>query len=60
MGYNILDTLYQLDLSLLQVLFVYTIKMSPKERFSLSAHILFLQFVTNNRTPARVGPKDKY
>ncbi|RVW39852.1 hypothetical protein CK203_083152 [Vitis vinifera] len=39
--------LFQLDLSLLEVLFIYTIKMSPKERFSLSAHIHFLQFVTN-------------
>ena len=45
MGCNVLNTLYQLDLSLLEVLFVYTIKMSPKERFSLSAHISSLQFV---------------
>lgn len=39
MGYNILDNFYQLDLSLLEVLFVYTIKMSSKEHFSLSTHI---------------------
>lgn len=31
MGCNVLDTLYQLDLSLLEILFVYTIKMSLKE-----------------------------
>lgn len=36
---NILDGFYQLDLSLLEVLFVYTIKMSSKEHFSLSTHI---------------------
>lgn len=45
MGYNVLGTLYQLELSFLEVLFIYTIKMSPKEYFSLSTHILSLQFV---------------
>lgn len=38
--------LYHPDLSLFEVLFVYTFKMSRKERFSLSAHIPFLQLVT--------------
>ncbi|RVW36584.1 hypothetical protein CK203_072900 [Vitis vinifera] len=38
--------LYHLDLSLLEVLFIYTIKMSGKEIFSLSAHIPSLQLVT--------------
>lgn len=46
MGCNVLDALYHMDLSLLEVLFVYTIKVSLKERFCLSAHILFLQLVT--------------
>ena len=46
MGCSVLDTLYQLDLSLLEVLFVYTTKMSVKKRFSLSAHIPSLQFIT--------------
>lgn len=45
MGCNVLDALYHMDLFLLEVLFIYTIKMSLKERFCLSAHILFLQFV---------------
>ena len=45
MGCSVLDTLYQLDLSLLEVLFIYTIKMSLKECFSLLAHIPSLQFV---------------
>ena len=38
--------LYHLDLSLLEVLFVYTVKMSQKEVFSLFAHILSLQLMT--------------
>ena len=39
MGCSVLDMFFQLDLSLLEVLFVYTVKMSKKERFSLCAHI---------------------
>ena len=39
MGCSVLDALCQLDLSLLEVLFVYTIKISHKECFSLLAHI---------------------
>ena len=46
MGCSVLDMLYQLDLSLLEVLFVYTVKMSRKKRFSLYAHIPSLQLVT--------------
>lgn len=38
--------LYHLDLYLLEALFVYTLKMSQKERFSLSTHIPSLQLVT--------------
>lgn len=38
--------LYQLDLSLLKVLFVYMVKMSHKERFSLTTHIPSFQLVT--------------
>ena len=45
MGCSVLDAPYQLNLSLLEVSFVYIIKMSPKERFSLWANILSLHFV---------------
>ena len=45
MGCSVLDMLFQLNLSLLEVLFIYTVKMSRKERFSFSAHIFFLQLV---------------
>lgn len=47
MGCSVLDALYQLDLCLLEVFFVYTIKMSSKERFCLSTHIPSLQFITS-------------
>ena len=45
-GCSNLNMLYHLDLSLLEVLFIYTIKMNGKEIFSLSTHIPFLQLVT--------------
>lgn len=46
MGCSILNMLYYLDFSLLEVLFVYTVKMSQKEIFSLFAHIPSFQLVT--------------
>lgn len=42
---NILNMFFHLDLSLLEILFIYTVKMSEKEIFSLSAHIPSLQLV---------------
>ena len=47
MGCNILNMLFNLDLSLLEVLFVYTIKKGKTYLFSLFAHIPSLQLVTN-------------
>ena len=47
MGYNILNMLFNLNLSLLEVLFVYTIKKGKKDIFNMFAHILSLQLVTN-------------
>ena len=46
MGCNILDMLFHLDLSLIEVFFVYTIKMSVKGILNLSAQIPSLQLVT--------------
>ena len=46
MGCSVLDILFYLDLSLLEVLFIYTVKMIPNERFDLSTHISSLEFVT--------------
>ena len=56
-GCSILDMLYQLDLSLLEVLFVYIVKMSQKKRFSLAAHILSLQLVTGLLDSNKGGAK---
>lgn len=39
--------LFHLDLTLLEVFFVYTIKMNEKGIFSFSAHIPFLQLMTD-------------
>ena len=47
MGCIILDMLFRLDFSLLEVLFIYTIKKSKKDIFNLFAHIPSLQLVTD-------------
>ena len=47
MGCSILNMLFNLDLSLLEVHFFYTIKKGKKDIFSMFAHILSLQLVTN-------------
>ena len=39
MGCNVLDMFFQLDISLSEVLFIYTIKISHNERVNLYAHI---------------------
>ena len=36
-GYNVLNLLYQLDISLVEVCFIYTLKLRHKGRLSLSA-----------------------
>ena len=45
MGCSILNMLFNLDLFLLEVLFVYTLKKGKKDIFSMFAHILSLQLV---------------
>lgn len=46
MGCSILDFFFHLDLSLLEIHFIYTIKMSRKGIFNLSAQIPSLQLMT--------------
>lgn len=46
MGCSILNMLLRLDLSLLEVLFVYTIKNGKNDIFSMFANISSLQLVT--------------
>ena len=46
MGYSVLNSLYQLDISLIEILFIYTLKLGIRGRLSMSAHSPQLQFVT--------------
>ena len=57
MGCSILNMLFNLDLSLLEVLFVYTIKKGKKDIFSMFSHILSLQLVTNLHDLNKGGAK---
>ena len=45
-GCNVLDLLYQLDISLVEVCFIYTLKLGYGGQLSMSAQSLWLQFVT--------------
>ena len=56
-GYNILNMLFNLDLSLLEVFFVYTIKKGKTDLFNLFAHIPSLQSVTNIPDSNKGGAK---
>ena len=44
--YNMLNFLYQLEILLAEICFVYTLKLRTGGRLSMSAHIPWLQFVT--------------
>ena len=46
MGCSVLKFLYQLDISLVEVCFIYTLKLGIGDRLSISAHSPLLQFVT--------------
>ena len=46
MGCSILNMLFNLDLSLLEVLFVYSLKKGKNDIFSMAAHLPSLQLVT--------------
>ena len=46
MGCNVLNFLYQLDISLVEICFIYTLKLGIGGRLSMSAHSPRLQFVT--------------
>ena len=45
MGCNVLNLLYRLDVSLVEICFVYMLKLGTRGRLSMSAHNLRLQFV---------------
>ena len=45
-GYSVLNSLYQLDISLVEICFIYTLKLGIRGILSMSAHNPRLQFVT--------------
>ena len=45
MGCNVLNLLYRLDVSLVEICFVYMLKLETRGRLSMSAHNLRLRFV---------------
>ena len=45
MGYSVLNFLYQLDISLVEICFIYTLKLGTGGRLFMSAHSQWLQFV---------------
>ena len=46
MGWSVLNFLYQLDISLVEICFIYTLKLGIGACLSMSAHSPWLQFVT--------------
>ena len=46
MGCSVLNLLYRLDISLVEICFVYKLKLGTRDRLSMSAHNPKLQFVT--------------
>ena len=46
MGCSVLNFLYQLDISLVEICFVYTLKLGTGGRLSMSVHSPWLQFVS--------------
>ena len=57
MGCNILNMLFNLDLSLLEVFFIYSIKKGKTDLFSLSAYMSSLQLVTHLPDSMKGGAK---
>ena len=47
MGSSVLNSLYQLDISLVKICFIYTLKLGIGGRLSMSAHNPRVQFVTS-------------
>ena len=46
MGCSVLNSLYHLDISLVEICFIYTLKLGIRGHLSMSAHSPRLQFVT--------------
>ena len=59
MGCSIINMLYNLDLKLLEVFFVYSLKKAKTDIFSLSAHLPSLQLVTELSDSTKGGAKGR-
>ena len=57
MGCSIINMLYSLDLTLLEVFFVYSLKKAKNDIFSVSAHLPSLQIVTELPDSTKGGAK---
>ena len=57
MGCSVLSLLFNLDLSLLEVLFVYSLKKGKNDIFSMAAHLPSLQLVTELSNSMKGGAK---
>ena len=57
MGCSIINMLYNLDLTLLEVFFVYSLKKVKNDFFSMSAHLSSLQLVTELSDSTKGGAK---
>ena len=57
MGYSMLNFLYQLDISLVEIFFIYTLKLGIGDRLSMSAHSFKLQFVIRLPNSPKVKAK---
>ena len=58
MGCSVLKFLYQLDISLVEICFIYTLKLEIGGRLSMLAHSPWLQFVTElSNCPLRLKQK---
>ncbi|RVX02651.1 hypothetical protein CK203_016545 [Vitis vinifera] len=59
MGCSIINMLYNLDLTMLEVFFVYLLKKAKTDIFSLSAHLPSLQLVTELPDSTKEGAKGR-
>ena len=57
MGCSVLNFLNQLDISQVEVCFIYTLKLGIRGRLSMSAHSPRLQFVTELPDSPKIGAK---
>ena len=58
MGCSVLKFIYQLDISLIKICFIYTLKLGIGGRLSMSAHKPRLQFVTKLSDSPKTEAKD--